>query len=291
MNADKFKESVSLLAWGYNEEDLIEGFLNRAIALMESTVEEFEIVFVNDGSTDGTGAIVNAYAVREPRLKVVHHQRNHDVGVALRTAVQSATKKYLLWQTVDWSYDIKHLRIFLELTAHFDVIQGVRPVPERLFSRIPVVRSVYRVKGRSDSFAKAFLSIANYYVLRLLFGARFHDFQNVTLYPTALIQSMEHCGYSSFSNPEYLLKVYATGATFLEVPINFIPRGAGNAKGTRWRSILRSLTDISTQWWNWGYKLRREHPVNSGQIRRVADPFKLEEPVIQLVLPLFKDFP
>ena len=142
MATDKFKESVSLLAWGYNEEILIEAFLNRAVALLESTVEEFEIVFVDDGSTDRTGTIVDAYAVREPRLKVIHHERNRDVGVAIRTAVRNASKTYLLWETVDWSYDIKSLRVFLELMAHFDVVQGVRPVPERLLSRIPLIRSV-----------------------------------------------------------------------------------------------------------------------------------------------------
>jgi len=289
--ADKFKDSVSLLVWGYNEEELIKSFLDRAIALLESAVEDFEIVFVDDGSTDRTGAIVDAYAAREPRLRIVRHERNHDVGVALRRAVRSASKKYLLWQTVDWSYDIKHLRIFLELTTHFDVIHGVRPVPERLLSRIPVVRSVYRVKGRSDTFGKAFVSLANYYLLRILFGAPFHDFQNVTLYPTRLIQGMDHQGKSSFSNPEYLLKAYFSGARFLEVPINFIPRSAGHAKGTRWRAILRSIDDIVTQWWRWGRKLRSKHHYDPGQIQRVAEPFKLQEPVLRLVVPLFKDFP
>lgn len=291
MNADKFKESVSLLAWGYNEEGLIEAFLDRAIALLASTVDDFEIVFVNDGSTDRTGAIVDSYAMREPRLKVVHHERNHDVGIALRTAVQSASKAFLLWQTVDWSYDIKNLRIFLELTRHFDVIHGVRPIPERILSRIPLIRSVYRVKGRSDTFAKAFVSLANYYVLRILFGAPFNDFQNVTLYPRKLVQGMDHRGRSSFSNPEYLLKAYFSGARFLEVPINFIPRTAGRGKGTRWRSVLRAIDDILTQWWIWGRKLRRNHRYDRWQIQRVAEPFKLPEPVLYLVLPLFADFP
>src|SRR5262249_52217184 len=247
--------------------------------------------FVDDGSTDRTGAIVDSYASREPRLKIVRHVHNQGVGIALRRAVQSASKKYLLWQTVDWSYDIKHLRIFLELTSHFEVIHGVRPVPERLLSRIPLIRSVYRVKGRSDTFFKPIISLANYYVLRILFGAPFHDFQNVTLYPTRLIQDMDHGGKSSFSNPEYLIKAYFTGAHFLEVPINFIPRTAGRGKGTGWRAILNSLGDILAQWWSWGRELRRKHRYDPSQIQRVAEPFKLEEPVLQLVLPLFKDFP
>jgi glycosyltransferase involved in cell wall biosynthesis len=288
---EKFRRSVSFLAWGYNEELLVEAFVDRAIALLESVVEEFEIVFVDDGSTDRTGAIVDARAARDPRVKVVRLERNQGVGVALRTAVRSASNEFLFWQTVDWAYDIRQLRIFLELTTHFDVVQGVRPVPERLFSRIPLVRSVYRVKGRSDTFAKAFVSLANYYALRLLFGVPFNDYQNVTLYPTALVQGIEHTARSSFANPEYLLKAYASGARFIEVPINFIPRVAGRAKGTRWRSIAASLGDIAGQWLAWGRNLRREHPFTPDRIKRVADPFKLDEPVLRLVLPLFKDIP
>ncbi|MDP1774191.1 MAG: glycosyltransferase, partial [Methylobacter sp.] len=70
----KFDRSVSLLAWGYNEEQLIEGFLDQAIALMNEVVEDFEIIFVNDGSSDRTGEIVDAYALREPRLRVIHNE-------------------------------------------------------------------------------------------------------------------------------------------------------------------------------------------------------------------------
>jgi hypothetical protein len=87
------------------------------------------------------------------------------------------------------------------------------------------------------------------------------------------------------------LKAYSRGARFIEVPINFIPRVAGRAKGTRWRSIAASVGDIAAQWLAWGRKLRREHPFTPGRIQRVADPFKLEEPVLRLVLPLFKDIP
>ena len=52
-----FDRSVSLLAWGYNEESLIEDFLKRAVELLENTVSDFEVVFVNDGSSDQTGEI------------------------------------------------------------------------------------------------------------------------------------------------------------------------------------------------------------------------------------------
>ena len=216
---DKFDRSVSMLAWGYNEEELVEDFLDRAFALLEKTVTDYELVFVDDCSTDGTGRIVADYARREPRLRVITHETNLNVGFACRRAVAEARKDFLFWQTVDWSYDLTYLRVFLELLKHFDVVQGIRPAPERLLSHIPVIRSIYRIKSRSDNLQKAVVSLSNYYLLRLLYGVKFHDFQNVTFYPAALVQSLTLVGKSSFINPELLLKTHARGARFLEVPI------------------------------------------------------------------------
>jgi hypothetical protein len=79
---------------------------------------------------------------------------------------------------VDWSYDLSKLRIFLELLRHFDVVQGIRPVPIRLFSYIPVIRSIYRIQRRFDTFYKAIISLTNYYILRILFSARFFTRQS-----------------------------------------------------------------------------------------------------------------
>ncbi len=253
---DKFERPVSMLAWGYNEEELVEGFLDRALALLERTATDYELVFVDDGSTDRTGEILADYARREPRLRVITHATNLNVGLACRTAVAAAQKEYLFWQTVDWSYDLTYLRIFLELLKHFDVVQGIRPAPERLLSHIPVIRSIYRIKSRSDTFGKAVVSLSNYYLLRLLYGVKFHDFQNITFYPTALAQSLPLVGKSSFVNPELLLKAHARGARFLEVPIHFIPRQQGEAKGTKPRTIIRSVRDVFGNWLAWGLKLR-----------------------------------
>lgn len=287
----KFNRSVSLLTWGLNEEALVREFLDRAFTLLDSTVEDFEVIFVNDGSTDCTAEILAAYAAKEPRLKVITNEVNMNVGRSCRRAIAAAGKDFLLWQTVDWSYDIAHLRIFLGLLNHFDVIQGVRPVPIRLLSYIPVLRSLYRVRTRSDDLRKALVSLGNYYLLRILFGVPFHDFQNVTIYPRALIQSVELTGDSSFLNPECLLRTYERGATFLEVPIPFIRRTQGQAKGTKLSSIMRSIRNIVKAWLKWGWRFRlHNRNATRRRIYRVSEPFHLDEDVLRLVTPLFKEF-
>jgi hypothetical protein len=182
--------------------------------------------------------------------------------------------------------------LFLELLLHYDVVQGIRPTPIRLLSYIPVIRSIYRVKTRSDNFRKAIVSLSNYYMLRILFGAHFHDFQNVTFYPTKLLQSVDLGGNSSFVNPECLLRTYEKGARFIEVPIPFIPRSTGLPKGTRLTSILKSVRDILSAWLNWGIRFRRQTigRRNARPIDRVAEPFHLNDRVLEIVLPLLKCF-
>jgi glycosyltransferase involved in cell wall biosynthesis len=287
----KFKHSVSMLTWGYNEEELAGPFLEKAIALMDSNVEDFEIVFVNDASTDSTRDIVEEYAKKDSRIKLINHERNMNVGWACRTAIKNASKEYLFWETVDWSYDLSNMRIFLELLNYFDVVQGVRTPPFRILSYIPLLRTLYRIRKRSDNMKAAFVSLSNYYLIRILFGVPFQDFQNVTFYPTKLAQSADLVGVSSFINPEILIKSYAAGARFIEVPIKFIPRSAGTAKGIKLKAVARSVRDVLGNAAFWGVKLnlsmrtKRQH-----QIYRIMEPFYLSDEVLALVMPLFKEF-
>src|SRR5262244_307411 len=270
-----------MLAWGFNEEALIGGFLQRALTVLAETASDYELLFVDDGSTDRTGDIARAHAERNPRLRVITNERNMNIGWSFKRALAAAQKEFVFWQTVDWSYDLTHLRIFLELLTHYDVVVGVRPVPIRLLSYVPVVRSIYRVRTRSDSFRKAIVSLANYYLLRILYRMDFHDFQNIQFYPTALLQGFPLEGESSFLAPEMMARALAHGCRFLEVPIPFIPRSAGEAKGTRLRSIFRSVRDIWGNWFRWGWRFRLSRRANRDrQIWRVSEPFFLEEEVL-----------
>jgi hypothetical protein len=110
---------------------------------------------------------------------------------------------------------------------------------------------------RSDNRIKAIISIGNYLLVRLLFRLPLHDYQNVTVYPRRLIQSVTLESESAFTNPECLLKVWRKGARIKEVPVAFIKRQHGEAKGTRLKVILASVGDIAGWWWRWIVRGRR----------------------------------
>jgi hypothetical protein len=91
----------------------------------------------------------------------------------------------------------------------------------------------------------------NYWLIRLLFRLPFGDFQNVTVYPRALIQSVMLETESSFTNAECLLKTWWRGATFREVEVPFLKRERGRGTGTKPRAIINAIRDILTWWLRW----------------------------------------
>jgi len=124
------------------------------------------------------------------------------------------------------------------------------------------------ITRRSDTVGKAVVSLLNYILVRLLFRLPLSDYQNVTFYPTTLIQSIQYEARSSFVSPEGLLKCHWRGASIAEVPISFIPRTGGCAKGTSARAIYASVTDIFHLWWRW-MLLGRRGAVSKGAINRL----------------------
>jgi glycosyltransferase involved in cell wall biosynthesis len=286
---NKFDKSVSMLAWGYNEESIVYSFLERAFEMLGNNISEYELIFVDDGSTDRTGAIVSEYARNKPQLRVITNDRNMNIGISAQRAITAARKEFLFWQTVDWSYNLSNIRFFLELLKHFDVIQGFRPLTKRSPDSSWQLFTFSRLKGRSDNWQKAFVSVINYHLIRILYGVDFQDFQNVSFYPTKTVQSLQLKSHSSFSNPELLIKAYNASACFLEVPIAFLPRQKGKAKGTKISSVYRAIKEIMVNWLQWGLRGRLHRSINHNTIYKINEPSLLSDDVLQIIKPLIKD--
>ncbi len=276
----KFDRGVSWLCWAYNEEMLIGDYILRAHALLREVAQDYEILILDDGSTDRTPEIVRALQTEIPELRLVRNERNLNIGLSARRAIASATKEYLFWQTADWSYDISYLRIFLELLKSYDVVMGVRSRQIDLrtqpglqpFAKFLTRLGVYQITKRSDTVGKAVISLINYWLIRFLFHVPLTDYQNVVFHTTRMAQSVDFEVDSSFTTVEALVKLYWRGAQFCEVPIDFIPRQKGEAKGTKVSSLGRSVRDILGAWWRW-VVLGDRGLITKGTVRRL----RLEE--------------
>ncbi len=246
-----------MLSWAYNEEDNVAEFIERAINLLESLTDDYELVLINDASTDKTREIAESYLEKYPKMRLINNPRNMNCGMNTRIAIANATKDITFWQMVDWSYDLSNINLALEYLAdpNIDVIQGVRVNLKEAdymkpFKKIGLFKKI-KVSKRSDNFFKAIVSVTNYCLVRFLFKLPLNDFQNVTFYRRKLIQSVDFETSSSFTNPECLLKTYWKGAVIKEIPIDFIARKKGTAKGTKISSIIASIKNIFKYWLKW----------------------------------------
>tara|TARA_A100001015_G_C15030764_1_gene733100 strand:- start:251 stop:652 length:402 start_codon:yes stop_codon:yes gene_type:complete len=98
--------------------------------------------------------------------------------------------------------------------------------------------------------------LANYYILKILFGLYVDDYQNIQFHRTKKLQSYLLHGESAFLGIEMLIRSVEDNCSLLQVPIRFIPRKKGIAKGIRVKSVINSVFDILRNWIVWGWKFR-----------------------------------
>lgn len=258
----KFTPSLSMLGWALNEEENLREYVERAEAYLSAATHDFELVLIDDGSTDRTWALMNELKETRPWMVLIRNERNRGSGYNYRKAIEAARKDYFFVQTVDWAYDISQLAESWHLLQEYDILQGVRA---DTLTWDGAVR-------RSDSVSKAVVSFVNYGYIRTLFRIPLRDYQNVTVCPTRKVQAVVLEANSSFANPEVLIKMWWAGAHFVEVPVPFRKRQKGTATGTRVRSILRSIREITSYWLRWvvlnGYKNRGRGRVSRAPVNK-----------------------
>ena len=250
-----------MLGWALNEEASVGEYIDRAEKLLRSLSDDFELLIIDDGSTDATARIVETYQESRPWLRLERNGRNRGSGFNTKRALSLATKDYVFWQTVDWAYDLSRLPDAVRHLDRFDVLQGVRQ---------GTVSVGGLLSHRSDSAYKGLVSIVNYTLVRVLFQLPVGDYQNVTVYPRGLIQSVTLESESAFTNPECLLKTWWKGASIKEFPVPFLKRQKGLAKGTRIPVVLRSILDILRWWFRW-IVLGRRPDKGRGRVSRLDD--------------------
>jgi dolichyl-phosphate beta-glucosyltransferase len=126
----KLPDFISIIIPGYNEEKRIAPSLTALSAFCEQHLETYEIVFVNDGSTDNTREIVESLAT--PFLRTIHLESNQGKGYAVRTGMLEARGDHRFFTDADLPYDLnafpEAIRIFR--ATQCDVVAGARDLPE-----------------------------------------------------------------------------------------------------------------------------------------------------------------
>ena len=110
------KPLVSIVVPAYNEAAIIEGSLNAICQYMDALNDRYrwELIVVDDGSTDDTGPLAEAFAKMRDNILVLHHVINSRLGQALRTAFKYCKGDYIVTLDIDLSYSLEHIERMLE---------------------------------------------------------------------------------------------------------------------------------------------------------------------------------
>ena len=219
--------SLTLILPGLNEEANLEGALRRVIAVLDRATTEFEVIVINDGSTDRTGEIAEGFAAKDPRVRVLHNERTVNYGVSLARGIREARCDWILHDGADLPLSPEDLDKF---TVHFED------------SDVIVAR---RTSRAAHSPWRKLTSWTNNLLLRILFAPQTSDLNFVQFYRRSFAQSIDLVSTSpAFVTPELIIRAERTGARVREVTAEFRRRQAGKAHFGKPADILWTLKDM-----------------------------------------------
>lgn len=239
----------------HNEEANLEALVDEALATLPSLAETFEIIAVNDGSRDGTGAIADRLAAAHPGIvRAVHHPTNLGYGEALRSGFGAARYELLAFTDGDRQFrvaDIGRLTARMAQPDAPDIVAGFR-----IKRADPIIRTAY---------ARAY-RLAN----RIFFGLRVRDVDCACkLFRREALEGVRVESGGAFFSAELLVKVLQRGRRIAEVGVPHHPRTAGSPTGAKPSVIWRAVKDFWSLrlrlWANRDRALRRGRPI-------LADP-------------------
>ena len=220
--------SISIFFPTFNEEENIGESIEKAVAVAEHSpfISDYEVIVVNDGSSDRTQEVAEGYAAANSKVRVVNHAVNRGAGAALVTGYASATKDYVFHTDADLQFDIAEINNLLIHLDAADIILGYRAPRRDPFMRI------LNAKG---------WNVLN----RLLFGLKIRDIDSAfKIFPTALIQQVPFKAEGAMTIAEGLIRTSRMGATFKEVPVSHLPRVAGSPTGAKLSVIFRAFREM-----------------------------------------------
>jgi glycosyltransferase involved in cell wall biosynthesis len=220
--------SLSIFFPAFNEEENIIGSIEQAIAVAEHSpfISDYEVIVVNDGSTDHTRQVSEAFAKTNDKVRVVTHNKNRGAGASLATGFASATKDYVFYTDADLQFDIKEVNSLLLHIDAADIVVGYR-APRR----DPFMRLV-NAKGWNI-------------LIRTLFGLKVRDVDCAfKVFPTKLVQQHTYKAKGAMTLAEIMIRVTRAGATVKEIPVTHMPRVAGSPTGAKLSVIVVAFREM-----------------------------------------------
>jgi glycosyltransferase involved in cell wall biosynthesis len=222
------KHSLSVFFPAYNDAPSLPGLLEKTFQVLGQHVADYEVIVINDGSTDKTGEVLEMLAARyAPRLRVVTHAVNRGYGGALRSGFQAARKEFVFYTDGDGQYDVGELPRLLEHVS----------------DRVGLVNG-YKLE-RQDPWHRIWIGRVYNWFARALFRIRIRDIDcDYRLIRRSLLERIHLTSTSGTICVELVKKLELSGCPVIEVGVHHYPRLHGRSQFFRIRSLLVTFTQL-----------------------------------------------
>lgn len=223
-------KSLSIIFPCFNEADNIGDLLRDTLEVVRDIADDFEIIVVDDGSSDNTVEVVEKYKEDNPQIKVVSHKVNRGYGAALKTGFNNAKKDLVFYTDGDAQFDISEIKKLLPLVEKYEAVTG------------------YRIKRQDKPIRRLYARIwalLNNALFKL--GVRDIDCA-FKLYRKESIKDLNLYSDGAFIDVEILARIKKRGGKIAEVGVNHYPRKAGKQTGGNPLVHLKAFKDLIELW-------------------------------------------
>jgi glycosyltransferase involved in cell wall biosynthesis len=200
---DIIERTISFIIPALNEELFLEATVIELIPIAERYCQRFEIIIIDDGSSDATPAIADRLAAADPRIKIIHHEKPCGVAVGFYEGVALASCHYVVIVPGDQAYGRWGLENLIGAVGQAEMVLSYRNNQKKS-------RSLLRFL-----LARAYVTFAN-----LLFGIRLTDINSLALLPVSELRKIDaqatHLGFYL----EILVKLIRRNITYVVVPMD-----------------------------------------------------------------------
>lgn len=211
------KMDISIVIPAYNEQDNLPILLEN---LLNLKLKNFEIIVVNDNSTDKTALIADSHSKKYYHIRVLHRQKGiNGMGAALKDGTKIANGRYVVWVMGDNSDDLTTIPMFIEKlrNSNCDIVFGSR-----------------YIEGGSIGdmgLSKAMLSSGYTSIARLIFNFNVHDITNAfRAFKKGIFNNLRLEANNFAISPEFAIKAHLKGYKLCEVPTKYRNRKIGQTK-------------------------------------------------------------
>jgi len=226
-------ESISVFFPAYNDAATIPSMVIASLLTLPKVAEDFEIIVVNDGSSDHTWEMLQELERVYPHVRVISHATNEGYGGALRSGFKAATKSWIFYTDGDAQYDPRELtRLVDAVTEDTDVVNG------------------YKI-ARSDPLHRILIGKLYHHIVRVLFGFKLRDVDcDYRLMRREIFDEVELTSTSGTICLEMVKKFQDLGYRFKEVPVHHFHRAHGKSQFFNFRRLIRTGFQLADLWWD-----------------------------------------